>query len=153
MPMSSFVQNLTKTTLLKRGIHRHRILLDWHTIMGGKLADLSCPIRITRPRDSKAGGTLHLQVLSGASLLIDSSRDLICERINRHYGYKVVEYIKIIQTSKFSHRPDANVQKKNEIRKADTHLAPALSKTLNDISNPELRQALKDFAQTFQAKS
>lgn len=151
--MGAFVQKLTRSTLLRRGIHRHQILLDWHTIVGKKLSSLSCPLRITRPKDAQSGGTLHLQVLSGASLLIDSSKDLVLERINRYYGYQVVSRLKILQTPSLRGAlPQAPPVKKQQKEKADVTLTPTLQKALEGISDPDLKEALTEFSRTFQSK-
>lgn len=153
LPMGAFVQKLTRSTLLRRGIHRHQILLDWHTIVGEKLSSLSCPLRITRPKDVQSGGTLHLQVLSGASLLIDSSKDLVLERINQYYGYQVVSRLKILQTPSLRGAlPRPVPAKKLPKEKADVILTPALQKALEGISDPDLKKALTEFSHTFQAK-
>lgn len=148
LPVGAFVQKFTKATLLKRGIHRHRILVDWKAIVGDKLAELSCPVRITRPKDLKSGGVLHLQVLSGASLLIEASQALICERINCHYGYRVVERLKILQTPTFASLKEPPKKIPPHHKRAPPP-APDFLKLLDQIQDSDLREALKDFSETF----
>lgn len=147
LPMGDFMRDFTRTAFSKRGIHHFQIISQWHSIVGEKLSDLCCPLRITQCKGEKADGILTLQVLSGACLDLEFAKDQIMERINSYFGYQVVTRLKLIQTPSLTGQKPTQ---KPPVKKVNVTLKPALQKALNGIEHPELKEALTDFSHTFQ---
>jgi hypothetical protein len=72
-----------------------KIITHWEQIVGERYARLSLPEKITFPKDKKGGGTLHLNVTSSGSMLIHYAQGIILEHINRFFGYKAVEKMRL----------------------------------------------------------
>ncbi len=104
----SFVPKIAAKAFEKFGFHTAEIMMQWSTIVGTEIAGWTQPERIRWPRPAKGndaaddgearpGGTLVLRVEPARALDIEYRAAEIIERINRYFGYRAVEALKLIQ--------------------------------------------------------
>lgn len=104
----SFVPRIAAKAFEKFGFHTAEILMQWPTIVGREIAGWTQPERIRWPRlpngsdvaadgGKRPGGTLVLRVEPARALDIEYRAAEIIERINRYFGYRAVETVKLIQ--------------------------------------------------------
>lgn len=95
--LGRLIPSLVKTTFRRKGFDTPRLVLDWPDIVGKELAAYCFPQRISFPKGSKTGGTLHLWVDPSQAYRFPYIKDLIIERLNRHYGYGALERLSLYQ--------------------------------------------------------
>jgi hypothetical protein len=105
--VGSFVPKLTGKVFEKYGFHTAEIMTNWATVAGADVAQWSEPERIRWPRAAsvetednakgREGATLVLRVDPARALDIEYRAKSIIEHINRYFGYKAVETLKIVQ--------------------------------------------------------
>lgn len=104
----SFVPKIAAKAFEKFGFHTAEIMMQWPTIAGRDLAAFTQPERIRWPRlpqgapgigegDTRPGGTLVLRVEPARALDVEYRAAEILDRINRYFGYRAVDTLKIIQ--------------------------------------------------------
>lgn len=108
----SYVPKLTAKAFEKFGFHTAEIMTQWPQIAGTEFAAWSEPERIRWPRHSSAeageesgrkhpGGSLTLRVDPSRALDVEYRGAEIMERVNRYFGYKAVDTLKIVQAPLF----------------------------------------------------
>lgn len=144
--LNKMLSPILKPTLAKRGIAEATILLDWTKIVGGEIASLSYPEKVTYFPGKKSKGTLLLNVDPSAALQLQYALDLIIDRINGYYGYKAISRIKLQQqpfsvrsTSPFSFSRKKGISASDDI-------------AMKGIHDPELREALLKLARVLPPK-
>lgn len=104
----SFVPKIAAKAFEKFGFHTAEIMMQWPAIAGADIAKWTRPERIRWPRPpqgadttgdeaSRPGGALVLRVEPARALDIEYRSGEIIDRINRYFGYRAVETIKLIQ--------------------------------------------------------
>lgn len=103
----SFVPKLTAKVFEKYGFHSAELMTDWARIAGADVAAFSEPERIRWPRTAPQGDETEAQRQKGAILLlrVEPARALdieyrsgeIIDRINRYFGYRAIDSLKILQ--------------------------------------------------------
>lgn len=105
----SFVPKIAAKAFEKFGFHSAEIMTDWARIIGADIAKYSEPERLKWPRtyssgetladgrDARPGGTLILRVDPSRALEVEYKAAEIMDRINRYFGYRAIETLKIIQ--------------------------------------------------------
>lgn len=105
----SFVPKIAAKAFEKFGFHSAEIMTDWARIVGADIAKYTEPERLKWPRtyssgetladgrDARPGGTLILRVDPSRALDVEYKAAEIMDRINRYFGYRAVETLKIIQ--------------------------------------------------------
>lgn len=104
----SFVPKIAAKAFEKFGFHTAEIMMQWPTIVGAEIAKWTQPERIRWPRmpngvdgaadtEARPGGTLVLRVEPARALEIEYQGAEIIERINRYFGYRAVETLKLVQ--------------------------------------------------------
>ncbi len=81
----------------RRGFAEPEVLLRWPEIVGADVAPHCQPSKIAYSRAPSLGATLVVEVAAGRGPEIQASAPRILERINRHYGYRAVARLKIVQ--------------------------------------------------------
>ncbi len=138
--ISATVEKLTRPIFGKRGFGQGTMLADWHNITGSVLAQHSFPEKITYPRNERGNGTLHLRIDSPAlALELQHLEPQLLDRINTHFGYRAVAYIKIIQGALPEKDEDPVIEKRELTAEEKT----ALEDRLNLVSDPDLKEALR----------
>ena len=105
--VGSFVPKLTTKVFEKYGFHSAEIMTNWARVAGADVAAWTEPERIRWPRTpnveteenakGRHGATLVIRVEPARALDIEYRGHEIIERINRYFGYRAVETLKIVQ--------------------------------------------------------
>ncbi len=109
--VGSFVPKVAGKAFEKFGFHTAEIMTQWPRIAGAEIAQWTMPERIRWPRipagangrvaedeaQNRPGGTLVLRVEPARALDIEYRSAEIIDRVNRYFGYRAVETLKLIQ--------------------------------------------------------
>lgn len=100
--IAATLPDVTKTTLMRRGLAAARILAEWQSIIGPELAPHTLPERIRRDTYTQAdpaqgGATLVLQVSPGMAPHLVYYEKLVIDRINSFFGFAAVTKLQILQ--------------------------------------------------------
>lgn len=144
----SFVPKLTAKVFEKYGFHSAEIMTDWARIAGADVAQWSEPERIRWPRTAPAADEAEAQRQKGAILVlrVEPARALdieyksgeIVDRINRYFGYRAVDSLKILQ---------APLQRKAATTAPlppPSYVAPPPPPALDTVADGGLKQALAE---------
>jgi hypothetical protein len=115
--VGSFVPQLVREALRRRGFNNIDIVLRWHEIVGPELADQTWPLRIEWPRRQETvlrpdgtaepgGQRTRLVVGASPALALDveyAKRDIV-ERVNRYLGYRATT--EVTATPDYSAAPE-----------------------------------------------
>ncbi|MBI3112925.1 MAG: DUF721 domain-containing protein [Rhodospirillales bacterium] len=131
---------ITREVFGRRGLADGAILTDWPAIAGEHLARHSLPEKVTFPRGSRAGGTLHLTIDNGSlATELLHLEPLLIERINGFFGFCAVARLKIVQGP----LPKAGGRRARAARPLKDSEQQSLAASLSDVDDPELRRALE----------
>ncbi len=147
------VAKIARPLVGKRGFTEIDIISRWVDIVGEDMAAFTLPEKLTKPRSPKVGtnglvgGTLHIRVSTAASAtLLKYQEAELCGRINTHFGYTVVDKIKMTIGKIPKPRP-----------KLKPPPLPPLSESVVDmvhsVDDPELKAALERLGQVVAAKT
>jgi len=138
-PLRELAGKVVGEPFRKQGFASAELVTRWTEIVGADIAARSEPVRIqwTRPADGeeRQPGTLVLRVEGPGAIEIQHSADVVCERVNRFLGWRAVARLALRQA------PLRRGPRKPS-RKADPAAAAEVAKTLSEIADDELRQAL-----------
>ena len=96
--LAATLPKVTKRVLGKRGFVNAGLLADWPAIVGREVANRCLPRKLDRGRPVGRGpGTLTLKVEPGAALELQHLEPLLIERINAHFGFRVVGRLRFLQ--------------------------------------------------------
>jgi hypothetical protein len=138
--ISATIEKLTRPIFGKRGFGQGTMVADWPNIAGSVLARHTFPEKIIYPRNERGSGTLHLRIDSPAlALELQHLEPQLLDRINTHFGYRAVAYIKIIQGA----LPESDEEPVIEKRALTPEEKGALEDRLNMVSDPDLKEALR----------
>ena len=90
-----------KKILNKKGYTYSEILNKWHYLVGNKISKVSYP-KIFKIGGKNAPGTLIIKVQRGNEIDIEFSKNIIMEKINSYFGYKILDSIKLETFSSLS---------------------------------------------------
>jgi len=104
----SYVPKLTAKAFEKFGFHTAEIMTQWPQIAGAEFAAWTEPERIRWPRRTgteadednardRPGGIITLRVEPARALDVEYRGAEIIERINRYFGYRAIDTLKIVQ--------------------------------------------------------
>lgn len=105
----SYVPKIAAKAFEKFGFHTAEIMTSWPRIAGADIAAWTAPERLRWPRlpqgapaddgsgAQRPGGTLVLRVEPARALDVEYRGAEIIDRVNRYFGYRAVETLKIIQ--------------------------------------------------------
>lgn len=145
------ISGLTKPVFGKRGLADGTIIHNWRLIAGQHLAAHTIPEKITWPAGRKAAGVLHLKVgNSGLAPEIQHLEPLLIEKINGYFGYMAVEKIRLIHGPLPSKPLDHGRGSPRPLEPIEEN---QLSKELDEIDDPQLRQALEKLGRSVIGRS
>jgi hypothetical protein len=157
--VGSFVPKVAGKAFEKFGFHTAEIMTQWPRIAGAEIAQWTMPERIRWPRipagakgrvaedeaQNRPGGTLVLRVEPARALDIEYRSAEIIDRVNRYFGYRAVEALKLIQAPLST--PAATVGATAELTPAGAsqnfHVGRARPKTAGEPP-PELTALAED---------
>lgn len=130
------IERLTRPALSKRGLADAAVVAEWAAIVGPAMAQYTCPLRITWPRDNAGEGTLHLRVSSSAlATELQHLQPQMLERINGYFGYGAVARVAITHGPLPRPRPRVTPPQRQ---------APPeqVERSVAAVENPDLKAAL-----------
>jgi len=138
-PLRDVVGKVVGETFTRQGFASAELVTRWTEIVGAEIAVHSQPIKVQWQRpaegEEREPGTLVLRVEGPAAIEIQHLADVICERVNRFFGWRAVARIAMRQA------PLRRGMVKRR-RAPDTAAAARVAATLSDVEDEELRQAL-----------
>ncbi|WP_299307919.1 DciA family protein [uncultured Croceicoccus sp.] len=147
-PIADLMPQIGRTAFRRFGFVQSSIVTRWPEIVGAEHARVTAPESIRFPPGEKADGTLNLVVLPAHAPLIQHVVPDIIERVNRFFGYRAIQRVKIRQGA-------VQPPKDNGARPAaPPSLKPIsmeLGESLRDIGDPELRTVLESLARSMES--
>ena len=138
-PLSARAGRITGKLGKKFGFADPGIIEKWPLIMGETLAQHAVPERLTR---RPGEGVLTLRVENGAAAAhIQHMAGVILERVNQHYGWKVVGRLRIVQGPL-----SGKVRQTPKKRPAPPAMSVADAEKFSKIGDPDLRLGLARLA-------
>lgn len=139
--------------LRRRGFQEPAVIRRWPEIVGAALAAHTLPERLARhrPRDPEipAEGVLHVRVASGAlATELQHLAPVMVERINRFFGFKAVDSIRIHQGP----LPPRSAAPARPTRSVAPDRAAAIDAATDAVAAPELRDALRRLGRALAAE-
>ncbi|MBK67035.1 MAG: hypothetical protein CMP22_02760 [Rickettsiales bacterium] len=155
--ISRFMSDITKESLGKKGLLFGQLIQNWSSIIGAEKAKLATPINISfakskRVNETKTEATLVILVNSANATVLQHEQNLWIEKINLFFGYRAVGSIKI------QHDTVTNPKKvTNKLGTRTKGLSRSerkdLDENLKDISDENLKEALKNLGQSLYLKN
>ena len=142
--VAKMLKPLARNLLGKNGFAEIDLLTNWGEIAGEETAAYTLPRQISFKRGEKNGGTLCIEVPSGAfALELQHREKMLVARINAYFGYPAVAALRIVQNSGFRLQDgggeDVQGAQKTLVTEAEENYIRGLS---DGIENPELQQRL-----------
>jgi hypothetical protein len=143
-PLGGSLSQILDPLMIKKSHIETSLALYWPEIIGEKYAQSSRPLTVTWPR----AYTPHTQFQSGcltiasensAILELQHQTPQLIEKINKYFGYCVINSIKIKQTSleKFKNRPVKTAPK------ISLEQEKSVKKIVDLIENEDLKKSLQ----------
>lgn len=137
-PLREIAGKIVGETLRRQGFASAELVTRWSEIVGTEIAAHSEPVKIqwTRPADGeeREPGTLVLRVEGPAAIEVQHLANVICERVNRFFGWRAVARLALRQAPLRRER--------KAVRAADPIAAARVAETLSDIGDEDLKAAL-----------
>ena len=124
-----------KKILNKKGYIYSDIISNWNYLVGSKISKVSYP-KSFKPIGNNSPGILILRVQRGNEIDVEYSKSEIMNKINSHFGYKLIDEIKL-QT--FS--PEGSVTKNKNTFK---NFTKNFEEKINEIKNKNIRNSLSE---------
>jgi hypothetical protein len=140
--LAQCIEPITRPVLKAQGLAGSRILTEWPSIVGKKLAAHSIPEKLQFPAGKKTEGTLVISVENGFAPEIQHQQPMILERLAAYFGYQAVNRISISHT----YIPSRTTVKPAK-RKAPP-LPESVGHIADNVEDSELRETLKSLAKT-----
>ena len=137
------VSKVAAPVLGRRGLAEAEMILGWAAVVGEDLARDTLPIKLAFGKGERVDGTLHLKVVSAAAPEVRHREPQIIERINGFFGYRAVAHLKLTQGP----LPSAAIPAPKPPRPLAPAETKALSRSLDGITDPELKAALERWGQ------
>lgn len=138
-PLRDAAGKVVGEAFTRQGFASAELVTRWPEIVGSEIAAHSEPIKIQWPRgvdpQIRNPGILVLRVEGPAAVEIQHLGTVICERVNRFFGWRAVERLAFRQSPlrRGVNRPS---------RRNDAAAAAHFAATMPEIVDEELRQAL-----------
>ena len=130
-----------------RGFAQSRVLTHWSEIVGEEISSVSIPTKVSYKTDG-LGATLTILTSGSSGPILEMQKEFIRTKINAAYGYNAVQKIKITQSSPLAliekNKNSESMVSKN--KKINVEISPSLEKTVNEIADKNLREALEELA-------
>jgi hypothetical protein len=145
-PVSEMLPDVGRAAFRRFGFVQSSVVSRWREIVGERYAAVSAPESIRFPHGKKSQGVLTLVVEGAHAPMMQHVAPVICERVNRFFGYPAVERVSFRQGIV---RVAAAKQ-----RAAPPSLRPIsreMGESLRDIADPELKACLEALARSVAA--
>lgn len=135
------VAALTRKAVGQRGFAHAAIITDWPLIVGEELARTAQPERLSYPAGKRNGATLHIRAAGPVAMALAHLEPIVIERINRHFGYRAVERIRLMQAPLAVARQPRDVRKPTR-RPLEPEERRRLDRIVAGVEDSELRLRL-----------
>ena len=134
-PFGNTLPRGLKGILKKNGYNYSEILSKWSILVGKDIANCAYPKSI-KMKKGDSNGTLILTVNRGDEINVEYSKNEIIQKINSHFGYKLIEEIKL-KTIGLEYKNSKNKEIKSKFNKS-------LQKKIDKIENKNIRESLSE---------
>lgn len=135
----SILHRATAKVFRRRGFVEGDVLTRWPDIVGPELAALTAPEKLQMQRGELAGAILHIRVNGAAAVELQHKTPLVLERINKFYGYRAVDRVKLVQRP----LPGPGKTRENAIRTLSRAESTSIERETASTRNANLRDALR----------
>ena len=115
-PFGNTLPRGLKGILKKNGYNYSEILSKWSILVGKDIANCAYPKSI-KMKKGDSNGTLILTVNRGDEINVEYSKNEIIQKINSHFGYKLIEEIKL-KTIGLEYKNSKNKEIKSKFNKS-----------------------------------
>ena len=141
-PFGNTLPRGLKGILKKNGYNYSEIISKWSLLVGKNIANCSYPKSIKMRRDN-TNATLVLVVNRGDEINVEYAKKEIIQKINSHFGYKLIDEIKL-KTINSKSLDEKNKQIKNKFNKNfQTKIDKIENKNIRDSLSELLKEASK----------
>ena len=134
-PFKNSLPKSVKKILNKKGFIYSEILNRWNYLVGKEISKVSFP-KAFRPSGKNAPGTLIVNVQRGSEVDIEFSKNIIIEKINGFFGYKILSNVRL----------DTFNSLKENINKKKIHISTISQQRFKDsiksLNNEKLKKSL-----------
>ena len=144
--LRSFKNSLPKNVkkiLNKKGFVYSEILNRWNYLVGNEISRVSFP-KTFKPSGKNAPGTLFIRVQRGNEINIEFSKNIIIEKINSFFGYKVLNDVRL---ETFNSLKEDIIKKKSHISKNSTK---KFKDSLKSLNNEKIKKSLIELINVIQ---
>jgi len=134
-PFGNTLPRGLKGILKKNGYNYSEIISKWNILVGKDIANCAYPKSIKMKKDN-SNGTLILVVNRGDEINVEYSKKEIIQKINSHFGYKLIDEIKL----KTFNSKYANPESKKIKNKFNKNFQNKIDK----IENKNIRESLSE---------
>ena len=127
----------------KKGHIYSKTLDNWRFIVGDDLFKVCFP-KSFKSSNKLSGGSLNIMVKRGHEVDTEYSKKIVIEKINKFFGYKVIEKIKLITF-------EGDQQKFNK-KKINTSKKNDYLEQISVIKNDKIKNSLIELSQYFNKK-
>jgi hypothetical protein len=140
-PLRDVVPKIVGETFARQGFASGELVTRWSEIVGADIAVHSEPIKIQWPRpadgEEREPGTLVLRVHGPAAIEIQHQGEVICERVNRFFGWRAIARLAFRQAPL-----RRGARKVSGAADADADATARISERLLDVRDGDLKAAL-----------
>ena len=144
--LRSFKDTLPKTAkriLNKRGYKYSEILNKWNYLVGNKISKISLP-KTFKTTGKNALGTLIINVQRGNEIDIEFSKNIIIEKINSYFGYKILDNVRLETFNSLKKK----INKKKLVISAGSK--KKFTESLNLLKNEKIKKSLTELINIIQ---
>ena len=134
-PFGNTLPRGLKGILKKNGHNYSEIISKWSILVGKDIANYSYPKSI-KMKKGNSNGTLILAVNRGDEINVEYSKKEIIQKINSHFGYKLIDEIKLKSINSEYFNPK-NKEIKNKFSKN-------FQNKIDKIENKSIRESLSE---------
>ena len=142
-----------KRIINKKGFAYTEILNRWSYLVGSKISQVSFPKAIRTP-GKNAPGILIINVQRGNEIDLEFSKNIIIEKINSHFGYKVLNNIRLKAFGNFEKKIIEKIINKKKIGKKkilySLNFDNKLRDSIKSINNEKIKKSLAKLINSIQ---
>ena len=134
-PFGNTLPRGLKGILKKNGYNYSEIISKWSILVGKNISNCSYPKSI-KMKKGNSNGTLILAVNRGDEINVEYSKKDIIQKINSHFGYKLIDEIKLKTISSEYINP--------KIKEVKNKFNKNFQKKIDQIENKNIRESLSE---------
>ena len=137
-PFANTLPRGLKGILKKNGYNYSEIIGKWSSLVGKDISDCAYP-KVLKMKEGSSSGTLILGIKRGDEINVEYSKNKIIDKINSHFGYKLINEIKL-QTVDYKNK------KRGE--KNLSRFSNNFGKKINEIKSNKIKKSLSRLFKT-----